>query len=433
MASNPWEILDGINNRPSIGDLYAGARQRRIAELMMARRFEQEDRERAIQDEERQAIADAATPAPSQPAPRPGVEVKRAIASRFSRLSDLTGAAPANVGQPTLADYATASPAAAPTQTIDEYGRKAMVASLGQAGYERWKQKHGITEIGAAQSAPAASAPLSRAAPSPASGPVSQWGEESQGAGISPPDNLIPEGVGIAEAASQPSAAPSGIGLNPAGLQRLQRVNPKLAFSLAKMDADQRTAAYKAIEEQVALESRVIGAVRAAPEAEQQAVYANIRNYLGAKGITNLPEQWDPDMAETHQRMGLTAMQAFQDDRAERRLTQDIADDEADNARADRNTDSLVEDRVSRRGLVARGQDLMDARGRRGQNMASSDRQRGQNMTSADRRYATDRSGARKRPVTSETIPTIRSAAERDKLPKGALYRAPDGTINRKN
>ena len=49
MASNPWEILDGINNRPSIGDLYAGARQRRIAELMMARRFEQEDRERAIQ------------------------------------------------------------------------------------------------------------------------------------------------------------------------------------------------------------------------------------------------------------------------------------------------------------------------------------------------------------------------------------------------
>ena len=199
------------------------------------------------------------------------------------------------------------------------------------------------------------------------------------------------------------------------------------------MDADQRTAAYKAIEEQVALESRVIGAVRAAPEAEQQAVYANIRNYLGAKGITNLPEQWDPGMAETHQRMGLTAMQAFQDDRAERRLTQDIADDEADNARADRNTDSLVEDRVSRRGLVARGQDLMDARGRRGQNMASSDRQRGQNMTSADRRYATDRSGARKRPVTSETIPTIRSAAERDKLPKGALYRAPDGTINRKN
>lgn len=389
MASNPWEILDGINNRPSIGDLYAGARQRRIAELMMARRVEQEDRERAIQDEERQAIADAATPAPSQPAPRPGVEVKRAIASRFSRLSDLTGAAPANVGQPTLADYATASPAA--------------------------------------------SAPLSRAAPSPASGPVSQWGEESQGAGISPPDNLIPEGVGIAEAASQPSAAPSGIGLNPAGLQRLQRVNPKLAFSLAKMDADQRTAAYKAIEEQVALESRVIGAVRAAPEAEQQAVYANIRNYLGAKGITNLPEQWDPGMAETHQRMGLTAMQAFQDDRAERRLTQDIADDEADNARADRNTDSLVEDRVSRRGLVARGQDLMDARGRRGQNMASSDRQRGQNMTSADRRYATDRSGARKRPVTSETIPTIRSAAERDKLPKGALYRAPDGTINRKN
>lgn len=429
MASNPWEILNGMNNGPSIGDLYAGARQRRIAELMMARRIEQEDRDRAVQDEERQAVAEAAAPVPSQPASRPGVEVKRDVASRFSRLSVLSGAAPALAGQPTLADYAMASPAAAPSRSIDEYGRNAMVASMGQAGYDRWKQKHGITEIGAAARAPVA-APPSQAAPSPTSEPNSAPGGDVKQPDIAAPENLIPEGAGIGETAAHLNAAPSGIGLNPAGLQRLQRVNPKLAFSLAKMDADQRTAAYKAIEEQVGLESRVIGAVRAAPEAEQQVVYANIRNYLGARGITNLPEQWNPGMAETHQRMGLTVMQAFQDDRAERRLNADIADDQADNERADRNTESMIGDRVARRGLASRGQDLTDARVRRGQDISSTDRKRGQDMT--DKRLRETGRGMGKT-APSPAIATVRSAAERDKLPKGALYRAPDGSINRKN
>jgi hypothetical protein len=60
---------------------------------------------------------------------------------------------------------------------------------------------------------------------------------------------------------------------------------------------------------------------------------------------------------------------------------------EEDNERADLNTHSLIEDRNARRGIMVRGQNLADTRGRRGQDIASADRRRGQNIASADRRY----------------------------------------------
>lgn len=410
--ADPWSILAGINSGPSIADLYMGAKQRRINEMMMHRKMAQEDQDRALAAEERSAIAAATTPTAAPTRPTPAADAQRRHASQFANLAQLAGVRSSQA----LPQAAGVAPS--PPHTIDAYGRRAMIASMGEAKYEAWKQRHGIIEeeATAPQSAPMAAAP---AMPSPL--------------GIDEPakaENLIPADAGL-EAA--PDASSGGLSLNPEGLQRLKATNPKLAFDLMKMDADQRAAAHKAITEQIALESRIIGAVRAAPEADQQQVYANIRNYLEAKGVTGLPEQWNPALAETHQRMGMTAMQAFQDDRAERRLAQDIADDEADNERADRNTASLIEDREGRRGLVARGQDLTDARGRRGQDIASADRKRGQDVSSADRRYATDNAGRRKKPAGTENIPTPRSAAERDRLPKGTLYRAPDGSIQRRN
>ncbi|GAY19704.1 hypothetical protein [Sphingobium fuliginis] len=519
MASNPWAILSSINEGPSVADLYVGAKQRRIAELMQARKMQQEDEDRAWEIEERQAIADAASPVGNRPASPLPVEGKRAVSTQFGRLSQFSGVPGSPAPQRgALAQLALAPPSEPQAHTIDAHGRKVMIASMGEQGYNQWRQRHGIVEVGEVAATPpaphASAAPFGNARglvnpgninlhnrptvhnadgsistvrsmsigtdqgevliPTVSDGgrimsdqeAIQQYRRTGKHLGIfdnpedatayaqslhndqaaeygapHPPEarhsaeaeNLIPPGAGIEPTDEGRQVPNSGLSLNPEGLRKLQRINPKLAFSLAEMEADQRTAAYKAITEQVNLESRVIGAVRAAPEADQQRVYSEIRDHLSSRGISGLPEQWDPALAETHQRMGLTAMQAFQDDRAERRQAHDIADDEADNERADRNTDSLISDRTARRGLVARGQDLTDARGRRGQDIASSDRQRGQNMASSDRRYATDNGGRRKKAGAPENIPTIRSAADRDKLPKGALYRAPDGSINRKN
>ncbi|KKW89405.1 hypothetical protein [Sphingobium chungbukense] len=433
MASNPWAILSSINDGPSIADLYVGAKQRRIADLMQARKMRQEDEDRAWAIEERQAIADAATPAPVQAsAPSIPVDGKRSASAQFGRLSQLSGVrATPEPQRGTLAQLALAPPSEPQAHTIDPYGRKVMIASMGEQGYNQWRKRHGIVEIGDGAPSPPPPMPAAPPVSDPAIPTTPSVADEPQHTAEA--ESLIPADAGLEPPVSGATSPIGGLSLNPAGLRRLQRINPKLAFSLAEMEADQRTAAYKAITEQVALESRVIGAVRAAPEADQQRVYSEIRNYLGSRGVTGLPEQWDPALAETHQRMGMTAMQAFNDERADQRLAHDIADDEADNARADRNTDSLIADRNARRGLVARGQDLTDARGRRGQDLASSDRQRGQNMASSDRRYAVDNGGRRKKAGVPENIPTIRSAADRDKLPKGALYRAPDGSINRKN
>ncbi len=71
------------------------------------------------------------------------------------------------------------------------------------------------------------------------------------------------------------------------------------------------------------------------------------------------------------------------------RLAMGVKDSLA-NSRADRNTASVIEDRTGRRALVARGQDMTDARGRYGIGVASADRRRGQNITSGDRRRGQD-------------------------------------------
>ncbi len=80
----------------------------------------------------------------------------------------------------------------------------------------------------------------------------------------------------------------------------------------------------------------------------------------------------------------------IRDDRADRRLTADIADDDADNDRADMDTRDRIADRAGRRALTARGQDITDARGRYGIGVASSDRRRGQDIGSTDRRRGQD-------------------------------------------
>lgn len=158
--------------------------------------------------------------------------------------------------------------------------------------------------------------------------------------------------------------------------------------------------------------------------------------------------------------MGQSMKDLVSEDQAERRLNADIADDEADNYRADRNTDDIIADRAGRRGLVARGQDLADARGRygigvasadrrRGQDISSTDRQRGQDVSSTDRRRGQDMADTRIRetgggkgtarvrpgtrppqvPGTAANPAVVTSREQAMLLPKGTVFKTPDGTV----
>lgn len=99
---------------------------------------------------------------------------------------------------------------------------------------------------------------------------------------------------------------------------------------------------------------------------------------------------------------------------------------DADNARADRNTASIIEDRNARRGLVARGQNIASSDRQRGQNIASSDRRRGQDMTDKRLRETGSRRGGG---GTSANVVQVQTPQQAAALPKGTVYRKPDGKI----
>ncbi|PXA99875.1 hypothetical protein DMC47_01120 [Nostoc sp. 3335mG] len=115
------------------------------------------------------------------------------------------------------------------------------------------------------------------------------------------------------------------------------------------------------------------------------------------------------------------------------RLSMGVKDTLA-NSRADRNTASMIEDRDGRRALVARGQNMTDARGRYGIGVASADRQRGQNLASTDRRRAqdmTDRrvreTGGRRASAGSNGAPAVPATTPRvGEVRQGYRYKGGD-------
>lgn len=118
------------------------------------------------------------------------------------------------------------------------------------------------------------------------------------------------------------------------------------------------------------------------------------------------------------------------------RLEWDIRDDEIDNQRSDRNVDSQISDRVARRDLTARGQNMTDSRGRRGQDMSSQDRRYGIETTDQRTRegWVTPKAGRSRggsaRPATpSAALPLAKTPADAAKLPRGTRFRTPDGNV----
>lgn len=100
---------------------------------------------------------------------------------------------------------------------------------------------------------------------------------------------------------------------------------------------------------------------------------------------------YDPETVQALRLQTLDVDRQLAAERGAKRLEWDIEDDVADNERADRNTDSMINSREAsaaqgwqRVGIQREGMERTDARGRRGQDIASADRRRGQDIT--DRR-----------------------------------------------
>jgi hypothetical protein len=339
---------------PGLIGMHQGLKRQRMSDLYMKRQMDRQDRadqkEVAIEDAYRGAIR-------KRPPPSTGIGISQGL-RKLSSLPELVGMG---------GSYT------APSPVQDTVGSAASVDSAALA------------------SAPQMASPIEAPRPTMPDVPA-------------PPSYLLPD----AEHSDDGIDFSPGLSLNREGLDKLADLDPKGAYSLLQMDDEARARAFKRVSENVEFVSQIIGAVRGAPEAQRPTLYQHIRGDLASKGIQGLPEQWSEEEAEARQRMALTAMQAFQDDRAERRFEQDVADDDVDNERADRNTASLISDRDARRGLTSRGQDLSDSRGRRGQDIASSDRRRGQDISDKRLRETGGNRGARRAstsPGSSAPVP----------------------------
>lgn len=128
------------------------------------------------------------------------------------------------------------------------------------------------------------------------------------------------------------------------------------------------------------------------------------RRMYGKYGVDfdelGVPTEYDPDAIQGLMLSALETDKQLAALRAERRLEWDIEDDQVDNERSDRNTDSMIGTRGARVGIARDSVNRADARGRRGQDMTSTDRRRGQDMV--DKRA---RDGVGPRPKTRSGVP----------------------------
>lgn len=170
-------------------------------------------------------------------------------------------------------------------------------------------------------------------------------------------------------AASAITAASAGAGQVPAqgtdAWERYVRADPSGAMKTVLDRANLTKAQNEAMFTQMDMIARLArGAV------DQETYTAALRQAEGrGMDVSSLPQEFNPDAVNAIELQALTAKDWLSEQRALRKQDWDIEDDQADNERADRDTDDRISDRAARRGLTARGQNLTDARGRRGQDM----------------------------------------------------------------
>lgn len=200
-----------------------------------------------------------------------------------------------------------------------------------------------------------------------------------------PANALAPQG---ANALAQPMQGQQQADQEPtaSAWRTLAQASPDLFMQLQKLNSEQRQAVAKEVEARMALAGRAYSAVMGVAPEQREAVYQQLRGSLAEQGLVDLPKQWDEDYATAGMRLGMTVREALSADNADLRLEADVADDQADNERADENAASLHQYRQGQLGNARRGQDISSRDRRRGQDVSSGDRRRGQDISSRDRR-----------------------------------------------
>jgi hypothetical protein len=139
--------------------------------------------------------------------------------------------------------------------------------------------------------------------------------------------------------------------------------------------------------------------------------------------IDSIPDTYSPELVRQLQMQGMSSKEQLAAIARENRLEWDIQDDELDNERADRNTDSMVDYRQGQLSNTRRGQDMTDARGRRGQNLTDARGRRGQDLTDARGRRRQDLADQRARDGVGDR------SGRRGQRPRGGGNTSPEGTI----
>ena len=232
------------------------------------------------------------------------------------------------------------------------------------------------------------------------------------GTGVTPGPIPTPTAPPVAPAtASDPPVKKSYARYDPDILRRMAILKPKegaeLALALKRMDETQL--AWMRNRNEVMASAAMFVAKEGGSEDQRRANLEIARSHLIEAGVTeeeiaraNLS---DAGLKE-YQGVGVDIHKLIRNEQAERRL--DIYEEnvDADNARADGNTDSVISDRAARRGEARRYHDQSDTTRRRGQD-----------------KPRTGRNAAPAGPVK------VKTKEEAMALAPGTKYRAPDGLV----
>ncbi|MET0240197.1 MAG: hypothetical protein ABW184_09905 [Sphingobium sp.] len=222
---------------------------------------------------------------------------------------------------------------------------------------------------------------------------------------------------------------------------RLAQLDPDRALA---MESGERKARKEQLDLEHQLNNSAINMLaRARDQQSYDVMKARAAQLYGQHGVDigsfNLPDQYDPDVMHGLLLSALDTDKRLAAERGSKRLEWDIEDDQLDNDRADRNTDSVISDRSARRDITVRGQNLTDARGRRGQDISSTDRRYSTDTSSRDRRYVADQTdtriragygtGGKRTRAAAPSLPVMNTPEEAMRLPSGTRFQTKDGQV----
>lgn len=243
------------------------------------------------------------------------------------------------------------------------------------------------------------------------------------------PNALMPGSapdVSASSDASAPTAAADSTSAKDRAFLRMWEADPAKAMEIDSKLRDQALERMKVANEAYGF------AIQNLANVSDEASYQAVRNGflkqvepLGVDIAAQIPDRYPgPDGVRSLLMRAVSAKDQIAALNQQDRTSAYIDNLEEDNDRADRDTDSRISDRVERRGLTARGQNLSDARGRRGQNIASADRHRGQDM-SEQRSLRTG--GGRGR--GGSKIVSVQTPEQARALKPGTMFRTPNGQV----